>query len=179
MVSHVVALLGDKSEKTSLKHIKSFDFDPDEVTYSTGWVVMSSPSDGEQRGNATLTVAEAADGYELTLTGSFVNKRKFDGDHFVAIAGLLGADGKVIEKMQVRRGLDGMWKNLRFKARRGGATDRKVVASLTNAQVILLSLGYHDAVSDKAFWDQAAKIATEITKALLADREKESEQGNA
>lgn len=178
MVEHVVALLGDKSNKTELKHIKSFDFDPEEVTYSTGWVIMSSASDGEQRGNATLAINKNSNGYELTLSGSFINKRKFDGDHFVAIAGLLDASGQVIERMQVRRGLDGMWKNLRFKTRRGGATTRKEVASLSDANVILLSLGYHDAISDKAFWDKAAEIAAEIAKALLADKKKEDDTLN-
>lgn len=174
MKKHVVALLGGKASKTDLKHIKSFAFDPDEVTYSTGWVVMATPSDGEQRGNATLLIEPHADGLELTLTGSFVNKRKFDGDHFVAVAGLMNAEGKVVEKLQVKRGLDGMWKNLKFKTQRGGRTTRKVISSLDEVTLIVLSLGYHDAVSDSEFWEQAKEIAIKVAQALMADEEKET-----
>lgn len=178
MTQYVVALLGNKDSKTTLKHIKSFEFDLDEITYSTGWITMATPSDGKQSGNATLAIAKSDNGYIITLTGSFINKRKFDGDHFVAIAGLLTAEGKVIEKLQVKRGLDGMWKNLRFKTQRGGATTQKTIPSLKEVSLIVLSLGYHDTISDKAFWDQVGKIATQIAKTLLSEKNKESEQVN-
>ena len=175
-MKHVIGLLSSKENNESLAHIKNFKFDADEVTYSTGWVIMDSPSDGEQRGNATLTLQDGKNGkIQASLTGSFVNKRKFDGDHFVAIAGFLDETGALIEKIRVQRGLDGMWKNLRFKTQRGGATTSKEIDKTDDIETIVLVLGYRDATDDAAFWDAVKEVAAKILEAYASQKEKENQ----
>lgn len=175
-MKHVISLLGSKENNESLAHIKNFEFDAEEVTYSTGWVVMDSPSDGEQRGSATLTLQDGERGkLQATLTGSFVNKRKFDGDHFVAVAGFLDSKGALVEKIRVQRGLDGMWKNFRFKTQRGGATASKELEKSDGIETIVLVLGYRDTTDDTAFWDTVKEIATKVLEAYASQQKQENQ----
>lgn len=173
--AHVVGLLSNKDDSLSMSHIKNFEFDPEEAVYSTGWTIMANPSDGHQKGNATLSIKQNDNGnYDLNLVGSFVNKRKFDGDHFVAMAGIFDLSGNRMSTLKVVRGLNGTWEGLRFKTQRGGASATESVPGLDGVGLVVLNLGYKDEVDDAKFWVKALEIAKKVWDAYQAQNEKTS-----
>ncbi|MDO5706909.1 MAG: hypothetical protein Q4G49_17800, partial [Paracoccus sp. (in: a-proteobacteria)] len=140
MERKVIAVRADKADRIS--YLKHFDYDPEELVYTTGKVTMGRYHDGSQYGEASLTIEGAQSGRaDLIPTGRFENRRLVDGDHFVATAGLLDASGRALHHMRVKRGLDARFGGLFKKSRwRGGATARSSIDSMDDVAVIALAL---------------------------------------
>ena len=149
-----------------IKIHKSFAFDIAEQVYTIPYTMIGDYSDGDQWGEASLTVEEKDGKYPIFFSAKFKNKRKFDGDTFRAIAAFVDADGKPLHKIILTRGLNAMctdaWYKFTCTTQTGGKSDSVTLESFDGVMGVIIAIGYENTIDDKKFWKDVEKAAKKV-----------------
>lgn len=163
-----------------LKIHKSFAFDITEEVYTIPYTKIGDYSDGDQWGEASLTIEEKDDKYRIFFSAKFKNKRKFDGDNFRAIAAFVDENGKPLQKIILTRGLDAMctdaWYKFTCTTQTGGKSDSITLENFDGVMGVIIAIGYKDTVDDVKFWKDVEKAARKV-KEWFDKKDKENKEG--
>ena len=166
-----IEIIAKRKEERADKYVatKQLKFNGIERTYDSGKIVLDDQSDGEQHGQAELTIKREGDHYDVKIKGSFWNGRLFDGDTFVAMGWLMDENGNKIETIRVQRGLDARGpfrgRDRPRTARAWGSIDISA-AQFQRINAVVLTLGYHNMVDDQANWIEVFKLAAKAIQEL-------------